>query len=403
MKHYVATTAATEWKRSWPLPFIGMLGMAGPSAIAYSNGVFMEPVTKALGWSNAQFSSLMFVQMLLGLVIGPLAGRLVDRFGARRMVLAGCLPFAVALGMLGLANGMMWQWWLLGALYVPLTMGVHPASWVTGAMTGFQASRGLALSIVLAGISLANMLWPVIAAALIGSVGWRLAFPTMAASWLVIVFPFVIFFYHPVPAEPPIDAVIERPPVGPVLRSRLFLCLVASGGLFALVQFGINVHFVRIAMVQGIDTTSAAWIAGLIGLFAIIGRIGAGYLLDHLPTRPLALVAFSLPLAVMALLASAGGSVPMLMAAAILLGISGGAETDVVTYLASRRIDPRMFGTVYAFIQAGFSILASMGPLIASKVLDVTGGYDRFYLIALPILLVSIVLILLVPSKTEQA
>jgi MFS family permease len=145
--------------------------------------------------------------------------------------------------------------------------------------------------------------------------------------------------------------------------------------------------------------TTAASIAGLIGLFSILGRLATGYLLDRLPTRPLALVAFSLPLVVMALLASAAGSIPILMAAAVLLGFAAGSETDIVTYLASRTIDRRIFGTVYAFIQAGFSILAASGPLIASKVLDMTGGYDRFYVIAVPILLVSTGLILLVPVQ----
>jgi MFS family permease len=393
----MSETPATEWKRGWPLPFIGMLGMTGPSALAYSSGVFMEPVTKAFGWSNTQFSSLMFLQMTLGLVIGPLAGRLVDRFGPRKMVLIGSLPFAFALGMLGLANGQMWQWWLLGALYVPLSMGVHPASWVTGTLTGFQASRGLALSVVLAGIGLANMLWPIIAAGLIGSIGWRLAFPAMAAGWALLVFPLVVMFFFPVQPDPVEEAASDKPPVAPALRSRIFLCLLAAGGLFACVQFALNLHFVQIARHQGLTMTTAASIAGLIGLFSILGRIATGYLLDRLPTRPLALVAFSLPLVVMALLASAGGSIPILMAAAVLLGFAAGSETDIVTYLASRTIDQRIFGTVYAFIQAGFSILAASGPLIASKVLDMTGGYDRFYVIAVPILLVSTGLILLVP------
>ncbi len=396
-------TATAEWRRNWQLPLIGMLGMTGPSALAYSNGVFMEPVTKALGWTNAQFSSLLVIQMLIGLVIGPLAGRMVDRFGPRRMALVGTLPFAIALGMLGLANGAMWQWWLLGALYVPLAMGVHPATWVTATMSGFQTSRGLALSVVLAGISLSNMLWPVIAAGLIGSVGWRLAFPAMAAGWAIIVFPLVVCFFRPVHATEWEGKARDRsadPAIGPVLRSRTFLCLMMAGGLFALVQFGINVHFVQISRSQGLELTTAAWIAGLIGLFAIIGRVGGGYLLDHVPTRPLAAVAFGLPLLVIALLASADGSLPMLITAAILLGISGGAETDVITYVSSRTIDRRIFGTIYAFIQAGLAILAAMGPLIASRILDDTGGYDGFYALAVPILLVSIVLIMLVPTET---
>ena len=57
---------------------------------------------------------------------------------------------------------------------------------------------------MLAGISLANMLWPIIAAGLIGSVGWRLAFPAMAAGWAVIVFPLVVCWFHPVQKVEPV-------------------------------------------------------------------------------------------------------------------------------------------------------------------------------------------------------
>jgi hypothetical protein len=73
-------------------------------------------------------------------------------------------------------------------------------------------------------------------------------------------------------------------------------------------------HLVPILQGSGIGLTTAAWIAGLIGVFAIVGRLSTGLLLDIFPTRPLAIVVFLLPIAVSLLMWNVHASVPVAVA-----------------------------------------------------------------------------------------
>lgn len=397
-------TRRAEWTRSWPLPFISMLGLTGPAAYAYSSGIFMEEMTRDLGWTKTEFSSALTLQMLFGIVVGPLAARVLDRIGPRRMLLIGIVPFAVGLSLLGTTSAAMWHWWTLVAFYSLATAGVILAAWISGVVQSFDQSRGLAISVCLAGIGLATAIWPPLVAWLIGNLGWRATFPAMAFGWALVLLPLTFFFYKP--AHKPIqrEVAADLLPLRPVLRSKTFWLLLGAAGLFSSIQLPLIVNLVPIARLQGVSLQTAAGIAGMIGLFSIAGRIGTGVLLDMVPTRPLALAAFTLVLPVMALLTLADGSVPVLIIAAALLGLAAGSEIDVVTYLCSRRFDLQIFGSVYTILQTGIAVCASLGPLLAGRLFDLTGSYDRFFVVAviLDVIATALILIVLKPGREVQ-
>jgi len=388
-----------EWAKMWPLPFTALLGIAGSAIFAYSNGVFMIEMTRAFGWSRTEFSSAFAVQTVLGLIIMPLAGRLTDRIGPRKVVLAGIIPYIIAFSFLGTATGAFWQWLVLCLILALCTALIAPPIWLAAVVGRFSASRGLALSVALAGVGVANGLSPILATWYAKLFGWRLAFPALVVTWGVIIIPLsLLFFLGPRDvgaAAPPQPRTAFR--YSQIFKTRTFIFLTIAGSLICCIVFGLTLHLVPILRGNGLSPTTAAGMAGVVGLFAILGRIGTGYLLDNLPTPALATGMFLLPILVSTLLKVGGDSLIASVVAVALLGVTAGAETDVVCYLAARQFGTRVFASVYAVISSMFSICAACGPLLASALYDLRGSYDAFLMVTVPIALVAAGLIWALP------
>lgn len=399
-------TARQEWAAMWPMPIVAMLGVMGSGILSYSSGVLIVPITEAFGWSRVQFSSGFAVQMVVMLVCAPFVGRAIDRFGPRRVALWGGPPYVVALAALGLlANGAVWQWQLLCVLQGVIGAFVSVPAWMTGLVTRFDASRGLAIAFALAGLALGGLVWPIAAALYLEWAGWRLTFGLLALSWGVVVLPLAFLFFYGAADVPGVSG--ERPTKPPafplrtvlrVLRTRAIILVIVAGALFGMVTVGLMQHIVPILRANGLTLREAAMVAGIGGLAALTGRIGGGFLLDRVPTRLLGAVAFSLPVALALMLLQGLPSVPLSIAAVVIFGLASGAETDLVTYLLSRRVPTAMFGSAYAVVLSVFAICAGMGPLLASKLYDLNGDYRLYLWSIVPMVLTGALLIWLVPS-----
>lgn len=385
-----------EWAAAWPLPFVAMLGVAGAGIFPFSSGVFMDEVSREFGWSKIQFTSALTAPLLVSLVMVPLIGQLIDRIGPRRIALFGIVPAVLGTSLLGFANGQIWQWWLLCSAQAMGCLIVVPPVWLAAVVSRFHASRGLALAVGLAGTGLGTALWPMLAAYFIGQFGWRLAYAAMAVSWGAVMLPLTFAFFHSArdqaaaktPPAPAPGASYRR-----VLLSPTFLCLGASGGLMICICYGLMIHLVPILRSNGLDLASAASLAGLAGACSILGRIVTGVLLDKVSSRIFAVSVFLLPLAICLLLLTAHGSLPLLLLAVLLLGLATGAESDILTYVTSRRFDPGLFGSLYSVIQTVLAVAAISGSIIAGALYDLAGSYDLFLMVLMPMALLGALLI----------
>ena len=398
------TTSREEWARSWALPFVAGLGMTGANLFPFVSSLLLLPLTSRFGWTRAQFSLGMLLQIPISLVAVPYFAMLVDRHGPRRVLLCGIPVAACGYAMMALVGPSIHLWWSLVAL-LGLTMApVLPVAWIAAVIARFDTSRGLALAIALAGVGVGAAIWPVLGALAMRTLGWRAALPALGTAWALVLFPLA---YATLPrerrqSEPRTAPTADSPPIGLALRSKVFLLLICAGSLFIAAIHGLNLNLVPILSGLGYALPQAASIAGLAGLGAIGGRIVTGTLLDHLPTRPLAIGMFLLPLVTLALFLDATSGSRTLVFAVALLGFSLGSESDIIAYIASRRIDPRVFAFTYSIATAVFGMCSALGPFLANRLFDSFHSYHPFYWAVIPAILLGTALIALVPMNDER-
>ncbi|KHK89854.1 MFS transporter [Novosphingobium malaysiense] len=392
------TQAGEEWRRSWALPVVGAMGIAGTTLFPAISGLLLIPLTETFGWSRAEVSIALLLQMPIALIAGPWFGKVIDRRGARRVLLAGIPLAAVSMALLALVGQAIWQWWALVALMGVALAPVLPVGWMAAIISRFDASRGLALALALAGVGMGAAAWPVLGALVLDNFGWRATFPVLGLGWGLVLWPLA---YLTLPREAPAseEGGAAAPRIGPILRTRAFLMLTAAGSLFIASIYGFNLNLVPILTGLGYTIPAAAGIAGMAGLTAIVGRIITGLLLDRLPTRPLATAVFLVPLLAIALFLRADEAGWMPVVAVILMGFSLGSESDIIAYVASRRFGGAVFGSVYAIVSAIFAFSSALGPVLANHIYDGHSSYHPYYLGAMLAIMLGAILMALLPYR----
>ncbi len=397
------TAARAEWAAMWPLPLVSMLGYVGGASFAYSSGVFMQELTREFGWSRAEFAMAFTIHSLVGLAMAPVIGRLIDRIGARKMALIGIVPFMLGLSLFGLADGSIWQWWTIALVQALLASMIGAAVWVKAVVTRFKASRGLALAVVLSGSGVATTVWPLVAAYFISHFGWRLSYPGMALCWGLVMLPLAWLFFVDADSGASGDArastAMPLSELKEVFFSRTFISLALAGAIFSALTLGLLLHLVPIFRDAGLDLATAAGIAGLTGIFAIAGRLTTGLLLDLVPTRPLAVAIFLLPLAITGLLWNFDGSIYLAISAVAILGFVSGADGDIIAYLISTKFEPHVFATIYSLMIAILAISSSFGPILSGAIFDHWGSYQPYFLLMIPMALIAASLVGTIPVQ----
>ncbi|MFA5939542.1 MAG: MFS transporter [Sinimarinibacterium sp.] len=408
-------TAATEWRGFWFLPVVAALGYATSVIHVYSIGPFIAPLQQEFGWSRAQISLGLTVASFVGALFCIPIGIFVDRIGPRRIGLIGVLAMCAAFALLGTATGTMTNWALLYLVVALATLGVQATVWTSAVNSRFERSRGLALAITLSGASISAAIFPILATWLIGAYGWRTAFVGMAGIWVALVFPFVFLFFRGaqdqgLPARTATPDVTRAPTtltgvsLSEGLRSPTLYKLLVAAGLFAFTAVGAVVHFVPILTDSGATPLGAAGIASLIGIFSIIGRLGTGLLLDRFPAQNVGATVFLLPVVGVTLLLLDGSNPFNQSLAAATLGLTLGAEVDVIAYLAAKHFGLKNFGALYGAMVMALALGAAFGPLTAGAVFDRYGSYAPFLLLDTVLMAASaITLFSLRPAPLQAA
>ena len=162
---------------------------AGPINV-FTFGVFLKPITESLGVGRGVFSSALTLHGVIAAFALPVIGWLVDRWGARRILLPGIFVYALATASYALiqASPLVLTFLIFaatgffGGVGSPIPYAAVIAEW-------FDRQRGLALGVGMAGVGLGVALMPQLAAVLISTVGWRFAYVGLALAIVLVAYP----------------------------------------------------------------------------------------------------------------------------------------------------------------------------------------------------------------------
>jgi MFS family permease len=268
-------------------------------------GVFIVPLQKEFGWSNAEISSALSIRFILFGLMAPFAAALLNRYGLRNVTLAAQL--VVVAGLVGsLFMTKVWQLWLLWGVVIGIGTGM--TALVLGATIAarwFVARRGLVVGILTASVATGQLLFLPLLAAITEQAGWRVALGLVCAMLGIAAFavlmvmrdrpsdvgqrPFGDTGTEPLPAPPPNNTPIMAVALGTlrdssksavfwILFATFFVCGASTNGL-------VQVHLIPMCLDFGIPQVQAASLLAAMGIFDFFGTIISGWLSDRYDNR----------------------------------------------------------------------------------------------------------------------
>jgi len=374
----------------WWIVFASALGMClgGPPIAVFSFSIFFNSLVHEFHASRAAVSFAFTLHNVIGAICAPLVGRLIDRFGVRRVILPATAAFALVL-ISGRALGTsIWQFYLFYAALGLMSIAASPIPYGVAVSRWFDRRRGLALGFMMVGVGLGAIVVPLVAQRLIAAFGWRTAYALLGFMVLFIPFPLVAVLLRNDPAESGLlpDGVVPqqssaaRKPVSEGLtwheiwHSSTFWLLICAFFLTgASVHAGV-LHMQPLLMDRGLSPERAAVAISVIGLSLLVGRLGCGYLLDRIFAPRVAMFFFGASALGMAILWF-GRAGNIALGASFLVGLGMGAESDIIAYLISRYFGLRAFGTAYGHAFGAFVLAGAIGTLLMGAGYDWTHSY----------------------------
>jgi MFS family permease len=364
---------------AWVVVAVVAVTLTMASGARFLFGVVLKPMSEEFGWSRAQLTGTVMVAMIVLSISQPLVGLLVDRIGAKRILVGGIALLGVSLIPLSFATSL-WQIYILYGVLA--SFGLAAASPVLAtSIVGrwFTHKRGLAMSLATSGSAFGQLLIVPIAAWIMLATSWQTTYRVLAVTLLAVAVPLSAIFLRDAPHAAVATGRDSPPEDGLTLRQAL------THPAFWILAFGFvvcgwtmafpNTHFLAYADDMGMSVMHAANTISVTAIFSILGSVLLGLAADRYQrTSVLALTYALRGLAFLLLLLLPAGN--LLYVYGLVLGISWTATTPLTAAIAADRYGPKhlglIFGSLFTFMNLGFGF----GSFLGGVIFEVTGGYQ---------------------------
>lgn len=374
---------------------LGMLAGYAPLFNATA-GVFVRPLAGEFGWGRSQ-ASLSYAASMFGLaIVSPIVGAMMDRFGIRRVIVGSAIVFGLATAAMALQNGSLLLWVALSVVVGVSGAATSVLGYLAVLPQWFDRRLGLALGIAMCGLGVGTVVLPITAQYLVSTFGWRMAYVGLGMGSVVLSLVACSLLRERIPARGRQGRVATLP-AGVALRIALrsyrlwalwFVFVLSSAATLSL-----GPHLPSLFADRGFDAAMAARSASTVGIGLLAGRLATGLLIDRIHA-PFVASVFFVGGAIGVFLLRGAHDYTTLLVATALIGLTIGAEGDLISFLVRSYFGLTSFGALFGIAFSGYALGAVIGPIGLGAWFDRHGSYDVPLLVLPAMLLLASALVL---------
>lgn len=369
-------------------------------------GLFVVPVSEDLQLSRADMNTALILLNIGSAMLAPIVGRLLDRISARRIMIASALLTGLSFTILSFSTSL-----LLSAIAMALTLAAAVQGGCTLTMSvliarWFTARRGRAMILAMMGASLGSIMIVPIIAWSIEHEGWRSTLLMIGVVDMIFLLVLALLVRErPRPGELEGSALAEKlvatadaqssepASIKSLLRMPQFWTMGISCAIAMAMMQAIIITIVPLALDAGLTTVQAAGLISITGVAALASKMLLAVVADKVDRILMLAVLFGLG-AIVSILLLLGDTYPLLVACAVMLGISSSAAAPIFYALLADRFGMVSYGTVRGLMSLLIAISGAVAMRVVGEVFDRVGNYDYVFYAFISLGSVAVVLIL---------
>jgi MFS family permease len=383
--------------------FIALL--VSPLALVFPViGLFVGPVTTTFGWDRATFFLGPSIGTLAGAALAPVLGILADRWGIRSVLVTGTVVYALAVSALATITGRLPGFLAISVLVYAAGQTQTTAVYGKAIASWFDRGRGTMLALATCAFGAGGFITPFIAKVMMERFGWRLAYAGLGFLIMAVALPAILLAVRekpvvtpPLYTEQPESPELATRTVGfltlrDALLTRIYWTLITFFFCVSFALTGVVANLVPMLVGRGLAFESAVFAVSAVALSQLMGRLASGYLLDKVRSPRISLIWFMGSTVGLCTLLTAH-SPPTAIFAAVMLGLSWGAEGEMTGYYVSRYFGLHHFARITGTVFTSIALGAAASQMIVARLFDQSKGYQLAIAIMIAAMLLACALL----------
>ena len=389
--------------RGYPIAGVVFLSTGLSVGMAqYAFGEFSGPLREEFGWTQTELNLSLVFSFISGL-LAPFIGNLSDRIGLRPIMFSSLMLIAVGFLFRPLINEL-WHWYLFSAIVYAGFPGatVLPAGKMVGLW--FPRTRGRVMGAVVAGNNFGGITMPPLAAAIISTISWEMAYVVFGLIMVALSIAALIVILED---EKKVEAEVNRTNRGDqaiaakaaaktgitvqqALRNHNFwlilIGLVAATFTYQGVLTQLRQHFEESGFAPAMATTAVSTIAAM----GIASKLAFGRASEKITARIATIISITLQ-AIGVLFIALSDATPLLWIGIVIFGTGFGGLGALIVLVVQEAFGMLEFGSIIGLMQVGMIASSAGAPFIAGLMHDATGSFDNAFLTVFAIFILGII------------